>query len=171
MKALNSKYMRPPSSGMIVKDRIFLRPSNYYYRFAHSSVNGKKQTRDQIVGGAWWMDADAFNTIKQRASAVGSHLSSTARRDLAIARRWGGKVDIIVRALVVGPLAAYVGLGTYQVFEEGTDDDMPIWIPSREAIQIYVPGLREKDPASGAPIYREAFAHAEQIRIGWDPVC
>ena len=169
MYALNAKYMSPPQGGMIVKDEILLKPSHYYYRFAHSTVSGKRQNRDQIVGGAWWLDADVFNTIKQKAGRSGSHLSAAARRDLAIARRWGGKVDIVVRALVIGPLAAYVGLGTYQTFDAATEDDLPAWIPAAEAIQLYVPGLRQKDPGSGEPIYRRAFAHVEQLRIGWDP--
>jgi len=171
VKALNSKFMVRPRSGMIVKDEILLTPSHYYYRFAHSMVKGRRQTRDEIVGGAWWVDADVYNTIKQRALQADSHLSSTARRNLAIARRWEGKADIVVRALVLGPLAGYVGIGTFQVFENEAEGDLRVWIPSREAIQLYVPGLKEKNPATGALIYRDAFARVEQTRIGWDPTC
>ena len=167
--ALNAKYLRRPRSGMIVKDQVLLAPAQYYYRFAHSMVKGQRQTRDQIIGGAWWVDADVFNTIRNKAERLESHLSSEARRDLAIARRWEGKVDIVVRALLTGPLFAYIGVGTYQVFEDEVDNDLSIWIPSAEAIQIYIPGLKEKNPQTGYPIYRDAFAHAEQIRIGWDP--
>ncbi|MFL9900294.1 hypothetical protein PQR71_19415 [Paraburkholderia fungorum] len=171
VNALNAKYAHRPKSGMIVKDQIVLQPAQYYYRFAHSMVKGQRQTRDQIIGGAWWIDADVFNTIKNRAERSESHLSSAARRNLAIAKRWEGKVDIVVRALLVGPLLAYIGPGTYQVFEDSVPDDLSIWIPSPDAIQIYIPGLREKNPTTGSPIYRDAFAHAEQIRIGWDPTC
>lgn len=169
MRALNSKYAIPPRSGMIVKDEMLLSPSHYYYRFAHSMVRGVRQTRDQIVGGAWWVDADTFNSIKQRAIRSQSHLSATARRDLAVARRWKGKLDIVVRGLVVGPLIAYAGIGTIQSFEEATDDDESAWIPHPGTMQLYVPGLREKDPASNQPIYRRAFAHLGQTRIGWGP--
>jgi hypothetical protein len=166
---LNAKYACRPKSGMIVKDQIILKPAQYYYRFAHSMVKGNRQTRDQIVGGAWWIDADVFNTIRHKAARSESHLSSEARRDLAIARRWAGRVDVVVRALLVGSLLAYVELGAYRVFEEELENDLSIWIPSPDAIQLYVSGLREKNPATGYPIYREAFAHIEQIRIGWDP--
>ena len=154
---------------MIVKDEIILKRSHYYYRFAHSMVRGVRQSREQIVGGAWWVDADVFNTIQQRAKRSESHLSATARRDLAVARRWEGKMDIVVRALVVGVLAAYEGVGTIQSFESATDEDESVWIPYAEAVQLYVPGLREKDPATGSPLYTVAFAHVEQTRIGWDP--
>lgn len=167
--ALNAKYLCRPKSGMIVKDQVLLKPSQYYYRFAHSMVKGKRQTRDQIVGGSWWVDADVFNTIEHHAQQSESHLSSVARRDLAIAKRWNGKLDIVVRALLVGPLFAYVGIGTYQVFDDEVEGDLPIWIPSPSAIQIYIPGLQEKSVKTGNPVYRDAFATAEQIRIGWDP--
>jgi hypothetical protein len=169
VKALNSKFMAPPKSGMIVREVILLQPAHYYYRFAHSMVRGSQQTRDQIIGGAWWMEADVFNTIKQRALRSGSHVTAAARRDLAIAKRWEGKLDIIVRALIVGPIAGYKGTGTIQSFESMTDNDQSVWIPYGGASQIYVPGLREKHPTSGARIYTLAFAHAEQNRVGWDP--
>ena len=74
-----------------------------------------------------------------------------------------------MRALVVGPLAAYIGVGTYQTFDGATEDDYSAWIPAPEAVQIYIPGLKERNPETGAPIYRDAFAHMEQTRIGWDP--
>lgn len=169
MKALNSKFMVRPKSGMIVKEEIILSPSHYYYRFAHSMVRGVRQSRNQIVGGAWWMDADVFNTIKQRATRSESHLSATARRDLAVARRWDGKMDIVVRALVVGSLAAYKGIGTIQSFDSATDRDESVWIPYSGARQLYIPGLLQKDPSTGSLLYTLAFAHVEQDRIGWDP--
>jgi hypothetical protein len=83
----------------------------------------------------------------------------------------GSKADIVVRALVLGPLAAYVGIGTFQVFENEAEGDLRVWIPSREAIQLYVPGLKAKNAATGALIYRDAFARVEQTHIGWDPTC
>lgn len=169
MKALNSRWMQRPRSGMIVKDEVLLKPSHAYYRFAHSMVGGRRQNRDQIMGGAWWVDADVFATIRHKAARSGSHLSDAARRDLAIARRWQGKVDIVVRGLLVAPLAAYVGTGSWQVFEHDDPDDLPAWIPAAEAVQLYVPGLREKNPATGHPIYRDAFAQMAQQRIGWGP--
>ena len=169
VKALNSKFMTPPSSGMIVKEEILLTLSHYYYRFAHSMVRGVRQRRDQILGGVWWVDADVFNTIKHRALRSDSHLSATARRDLAVARRWEGKLDIVVRALVVKPIAAFKGVGTIQAFESTTSEDESAWIPYAGAVQIYVPGLLQKDAATGSRIYQLAFAHVEQTRIGWDP--
>ena len=169
MKTLNAKFMAPPKSGMIVKEQIILSHSHYFYRFAHSMVRGVRQSRDQIVGGAWWMDADVFNAIKHRATHSESHLSATARRDLAVARRWEGKMDIVVRALVVGALAAYKGVGTIQSFDSATEVDESAWIPYSGAIQLYVPGLLEKDPSTGSLLYALAFAHVEQTRIGWDP--
>lgn len=114
------------------------------------------------------MDADVFNTIKQKATRTESHLGATARRDFAVARRWGGKLDIVVRALLVGPLLGYFGIGTIQTFDADSDDDLPVWIPASEALQIYIPGLREKDPQSGELIFAVAFRQLTQERIGWD---
>jgi hypothetical protein len=168
-KALNAKYLSRPKSGMIVKDEGLLPQSHYYYRFAHSNVKGKRQTREQIVGGAWWMSADVFNTIRHKAEDTDSHLSATARRDLAVPRRWRSKVDIVVRALLTRPLWAYFGIGTFQIFDEDVAGDLPVWIPAREAMQIYIPGLREKESQTGAPIFQLAFQHVSQDRIGWDP--
>ena len=162
--------MKAPSSGMIVKEEIMLSPSHYYYRFAHSMVNGTHQTRERILSGAWWLDADTFNTIKQRSTSSGTHLSSAARNSLAIARRWGGKVDIIVRGLLTGPLLAYRGIGTIQHFDGATGDDYQTWMPAYDVYQIYIPGLHEKNPQTGNKIYVDAFEHLQQIKIGWDPM-
>lgn len=190
MKALNTKFMQRPMSGMIVKDERMLAPSHYYYRFSHSMVHGKHQSRDQIMSGAWWLDADAFNTIKHRSLHSGTHLSTMARHNCAVARRWGGKVDIVVRGLLTGPLLGFYGTGTVQSFlsgvEEGREDkltpgelkkralqeatDLPLWLPARDIVQIYIPGLAEKNPYTGNRIFTDAFEHLEQRRIGWDPV-
>jgi hypothetical protein len=170
LKALNAKYMTPPAAGMIVKLEELLPAGRYYYRFAHSMVNGRRQTREQIVSGAWWMSFDTYNTIQQRSKDSGTHLSSMARSSMAIARRWGGKVDIVVRGLLREPLLAYQGIGTIQAFAGQHDDDYSAWVPAIGAIQIYIPGLRAKNPQTGKPIYMDAFAHIEQTRIGWDPM-
>lgn len=193
MKALNAKFMQRPKSGMIVKDERMLAPSHYYYRFAHSMVHGKHQNRDQIMSGAWWLDADAFNTIKQRSLHSGTHLSGLARHSCAIARRWGGKVDIVVRGLLTGPLLGFYGIGTIQTFptsgqeanenagwkpkpgeakqrELEEESDLSVWLPARDIIQIYIPGLAEKNAHTGNRIFRDAFEHLEQIKIGWDPM-
>jgi hypothetical protein len=196
MKALNSKFISKPKSGMIVKDERLLKPSHYYYRFAHSMVNGKTQSRDQIVGGAWWMDADTFNTIKQRAENSSTHLSDMARLNLAIAKIWGGKVDVVVRALLKDSIYGYYGIGTiiqtYDIKIDGDfiidnenrklspsqlkksqqnlDEDLPFWLPANDVIQIYIPGLKEKNPQTGNRIYQDAFTHIEQIKIGWGKI-
>lgn len=173
MKSLNAKYLARPKSGMIVKEERLLARSHYYFRFAHSMVAGKRQTRDQIVGGAWWLDADAFNTIRQRSKDSGTHLSSMARYSCAIARRWTGKVDIVVKALLAAPLTAYIGIGTiqdfYQPFQDEPDDDLSTWIPATDIAQIFIPGLQQRNPQTGNRVYADAFQHVEQTRIGWDP--
>lgn len=169
MKALNARHMTRPTSGMIVKREELLTPGKYYYRFAHSMVGGLQQKREQIVSGAWWMNFDTFNTIRQRSRRSGTHLSAMARYSLAIARRFGGKVDIVVRGLLREPLFAYMGIGTIQSFESQRDDDCRSWVPAPDAIQIYIPGLREKNPKTGRLIYEDAFEDIKQERIGWDP--
>lgn len=169
MDALNAKHMVRPTSGMIVKREELLTVGRYYYRFAHSMVDGRRQQREQIVSGAWWMSVDTFATIQQRSKRSGTHLSTMARQSLAIARRWRGKVDIVVRAMLREPLLAYVGLGTIQTFDTRRDDDHRSWVPAHDAIQIYIPGLRAKNPRTGNAIYEDAFGPIEQDRIGWDP--
>lgn len=190
MKALNAKFMQRPKSGMIVKEQKMLAPSHYYYRFAHSMVGNRRQTRDEIMSGAWWIDADAFNTIKQRSLLSGTHLSGMARHSCAIARRWGGKVDIVVRGLLAGPLLGFYGIGTVQSFRPATNEaesdpetplesderarqeqgDLSLWMPARDIVQIYIPGLAQKNPHTGNRLFTDAFEHLEQVKIGWDPM-
>lgn len=155
---------------MIVKEERMLTTSHYYYRFAHSMVRGKRQNREMILSGAWWMDADTFNTIKQRSSHSGTHLSSMARYSCAIARRWEGKVDIVVRALLTGPLLAYYGIGTIQTFDEDNEDDLSVWYPAHDIVQIYIPGLGATNALTGNKVFADAFSHLEQTKIGWDPM-
>jgi hypothetical protein len=71
-------------------------------------------------------------------------------------------MDIVVRALVVEPLAAYKGVGTIQSFDSVTVEDESVWIPYSGAIQLYVPGLLEKDASTGSLLHIIAFAHVEK---------
>ena len=50
------------------------------------------------------------------------------------------------------------------------ESDLSVWLPARDIIQIYIPGLAEKNPHTGNRIFRDAFEHLEQIKIGWDPM-
>lgn len=99
----------------------------------------------------------------------GTHLSAMARNSCAIARRWGGKVDVVVRGLLTGPLLGYYGIGTIQAFEKAEEDDFSAWVPANDIVQIYIPGLSDKNPQTGNRIFADAFEHLEQTRIGWAP--
>jgi hypothetical protein len=173
MKSLNAKFLVRPKSGMIVKDERQLACSHYYYRFAHSMVGGKRQTREQIMGGAWWLDADTYNTIRHRSEDSGTHLSTMARHSCAVARRWEGRLDIVVRGLLTAPLTVYIGIGTvqdfYMPFQDEPEGDLSTWMPAFDVAQIYIPGLLMKNPETGNRIYADAFQQMSQTRIGWDP--
>jgi hypothetical protein len=109
----------------------------YYYRFA----NGTSPRAVQL-GGGWWIDFEAFNTIQRFATDNAYRLKDAARLMLALPYDWT-KVDIQVRALLRSPLRAYTGLGKVAQGKTSGPNNDDTWTPTQniKVRQLYIPGL------------------------------
>jgi len=125
------------TGGIVMPEPTRLPADNYYYRFASSMSERSAQ-----LGGGWWVDFDAFNTIQRFAQNNGYRLKDAARLMLALPYSWT-KVDLLIRALLKFPLRAYTGLGKPAQGPSGGADKGTMWIPTQhiKVRQLYVPGL------------------------------
>jgi hypothetical protein len=111
--------------------------------------------------------------VARSASNAQEQLADVFRRFGAIAKRWGGSGDLIVKAKLAAPLNAYIGPGTVQDFRgvKGEIDnnrwDMPLWVPSAGLPQVYIPLAKKGDPASS--VARSALRDIYIVPIDkWD---
>ena len=125
------------TGGIAMPQPTRLPSGQYYYRFASSSSSKPAQ-----LGGGWWIDYEAFRTIKEFASDNGYRLKDAARLMLALPYDWT-KVDVLIRALLKVPLRAYTGAGKTAQGKPGGADRGTKWIPTQhiKVRQIYIPGL------------------------------
>ncbi len=125
------------SGGIVMPAETRMPAGMYYYRFASSS-----SARPAQLGGGWWVDFEAFQTIDAFAKRNGYRLKDAARLTLALPYNWT-KVDLLIRALLRSPLRAYTGLGKPAQGGVGGADQGTKWIPTQhvKVRQLYVPGL------------------------------
>lgn len=143
--ALNAKVARAPRAGMIVRSKEILEPGLLLFKLGHRFVKGTRQVDEDVLRSPWWFTAATVEAISLGAESGGPGLSDAFRRGGAIARRWGGSADLVVRARMRASLVAYIGPGTIQDFRSddaaGADAiaDMPLWVPSPSIAQVYIP--------------------------------
>ncbi|MFZ0957536.1 MAG: hypothetical protein WAN60_14405 [Candidatus Sulfotelmatobacter sp.] len=125
------------SGGIIMPAETRMPSGMYYYRFASSSSTVPAQ-----LGGGWWIDFEAFQTIEAFAKKNGYRLKDAARLMLALPYDWT-RVDVRIRALLRSPLRAYTGFGKPAQGGAGAADRGTKWIPTQhiKVRQLYVPGL------------------------------
>lgn len=125
------------TGGIAMPQPTRLPSGQYYYRFASSTTSRAAQ-----VGGGWWIDFEAFNTIRQFAAGNAYRLKDAARLILALPYDWT-KVDIQIRAFLRSPLRAYTGLGKVAQGRGGGPNDTDTWTPAQHVTvrQLYIPGL------------------------------
>jgi hypothetical protein len=125
------------TGGITLPQPTRLPAGQYYYRFASST-----SSRSTQLGGAWWIDFEAFKTVERFAGQNGYRLKDAARLMLALPYDWT-KVDLRVRALLTVPLRAYTGVGKPAQGNEGGADKGTSWIPTQHVRvrQLYIPGL------------------------------
>lgn len=137
--AARSKSLAFARRGISMPDETKLRPGQILYRFAHSN-----KTYDEGVAGAWWMTDATFDYLRQRASEVGQHgredraVRSLYRQKLAVPAKFG-RADMVVRAVVAGPLRAWTGRGK-QVHDTDSGGQ-ETFVGAFEVAQLCIPGL------------------------------
>jgi hypothetical protein len=145
------------NGGIAMPQPTRLPAGNYYYRFASSAASRPAQ-----LGGAWWIDFEAFRTLERFAAGNRYRLKDAARLLLALPYDWT-KVDLLVRALLRVPLRAYTGLGKAAQGGRSGPDKGTNWIPTQhvQIRQLYIPGLLVRGRKQ--QLYETVFAQPVQI--------
>lgn len=128
------------------------------YRFASSASPPQAQ-----LGGGWWIDHEALQTIRGFAQRNGYTLREAARLMLALPYAWT-RVDRLVRALPAQPLRAWTGYGKPVQAPAGGADRGTRWIPTQHlrVRQLYLPGLFV--PGRQPQLYETAFAQPPTVK-------
>lgn len=157
--ALNSQIARRPVRGMIVRSEEVLEPGVSLFKLGNRFVKGRRLSDIEMASSPWWLSEGSVEVILKSAQAGDARLSEAFRRFGAVAKRWGGSADHIVKAIIAGPVISYIGPGTVQDFrdiegESKTNEwDMPLWCPPPNIPQIYIPVALK----TGVSIARAAF--------------
>lgn len=170
--AANEAIAKPPTSGMIVRSKETLEPGQVIFKLGHRFVGNNRLLNEEIISASWWFTSGAIELISKTWNGEGS-LSDTFRLFGAIAKRWGGSADLIVKAKIMKPLVAYIGPGTIQDFrclekEEGNNLwDLPLWVPSPSIPQLFIPLAHKGDNSSS--VAKQALTDVYLIPIDkWD---
>jgi len=141
------------TGGILMPQPTRMSAGQYYYRFASSTSSRAAQ-----IGGGWWIDYEAFNTIETFARTHGYRLKDAARLMLALPYDWT-KVDLQIRACLKVLLRAYTGFGKPARGGAGNADKGTQWIPTQyqRVRQLYVPGLYVKGRSQ--QLWESVFDH------------
>lgn len=124
--------------GIIAPQEIKLRPGQILFRFGHSSAS-----YDQTVGGLWWMTDATFHHVMRTAQTISPNMRPDRavrdlyRQKLAVPGRFGPS-DMVVRAVVAGPLRAWTGRGKAV---GGGSGEQSTFVGAFEVAQLCIPGL------------------------------
>ena len=169
----NERFAERPRAGMIVRSKETLESGLTIFKLGHRFDRHVRQTDLEVISKPWWFTAATVELICSRARAAGEQLADVFRRFGAVARRWGGSGDLIVKARLAEPLIGYIGPGTIQDFrddpaqQENNAWDMPLWVPSPGIPQLYVPLMRRGDVSTS--IAREVLSDVYVVPIDkWD---
>jgi hypothetical protein len=130
--------------------RVHLPVGQRIYRF------GSTTAPDLWYTGGWWMRFEDVTKVRASSEAAGISLGYAARRLLAVRYEWPGKVNVLVSAIVAGPLDAYAGKGRVQDrFSPGEPPPGAYeWHPPPDVMQLYIPGLADDPAVKGMPLKR-----------------
>jgi hypothetical protein len=170
---LNDHLAHPPKSGMIVRSKLVLSPGLKIFKLGHRFDKNARQDDEQVIAKPWWFTEGTVELICQTSERSGETLADAFRRFGAVAKRWGGSADLIVKAEVAEPIVAYIGPGTTQDFRNQPGEsinntwDMPLWVPSANIPQIYIPLANKSKP--GSSIAKSALYNIYVVPLDkWD---
>jgi hypothetical protein len=170
---LNGHLAHPPKSGMIVRSKLVLSPGLQIFKLGHRFDKMARQDDVQVISKPWWFTEGTVELICQTAERSGDMLADAFRRFGAVAKRWGGSADLIVKAEIAEPLIAYIGPGTIQDFLNQPHEsfnntwDLPLWVPSPNIPQIYIPLANRSE--SGSSIAKNVLDNIYIVPIDkWD---
>lgn len=171
--SLNKELAARPRGGMIVRSVEVLEPGLTLFKLGHRFVNDRRQSDLEIASSPWWFTQATVEHICQSSSRSNSPLSDTFRRYGAIAKRWGGTGDLVLKATLRSRVTAYIGPGTIQDFrnqaghEDDNTRDLPLWVPSASIPQVHITLMSRGNIESS--LAKEAFSSVFVVPIDkWD---
>src|SRR5882672_3969701 len=129
---LNQHIACAPRRGMIVRSKETIGPGVVVFKLGHRFDGNTRQSDLEVISTPWWFTKGTIELISKASASSGSRMSDMLRQFGAIAKRWNGSGDLIVKADIDAPVIAYIGPGTIQDFRgvEGQEAnnlwDMPL---------------------------------------------
>jgi hypothetical protein len=160
---------------MIVRSKEVLEPGLTIFKLGHRFIKSNRLSDEDVICSPWWFSSGTVEVICNTWSGHDS-LSDTFRRFGAIAKRWGGAADLIVKAKINKPVVAYIGPGTVQDFRKNpaeTKDskwDMPLWVPSPSIPQIHITLRKDRKDDNGKMIKRTSIGREALTEIYIIPI-
>lgn len=161
--AVNAGFAKRPTKGMIVRSEEILEPGVTLFKLGHRFVRGKRLSDIEIVSSPWWLSEASVEMVMQSAAGGDARLSEAFRRFGAIAKRFKGSGDNIVKVTTAASLLSYIGPGTIQDFRNINDEvknnewDMPLWCPPSNIPQIYIPVVHRRQTYGDINVTRAAY--------------
>jgi hypothetical protein len=126
--------------GVLIPRPVDLKAGQVLYRF-YDSNNAPLPKHG--ADGAWWIEHEYIERMKQFTALRDSSLAYTARLFAAIADEWEN-VDSIVRCQLKQPLKALKGRGRQLEGSEKDQRNLPTTHPLQDVLeiyQLYLPGV------------------------------
>jgi hypothetical protein len=114
----------------------------------------------------WWCSAEDFDTTLERCKNLQISLRRYARSRLAVKWEWNNSMDNLLRARILQPVYAFVGLTKWQNTRFSIDKEATALPANRLALiggdlQYCVPNL------TNAHITKQSCTLADQLPVGW----
>lgn len=167
---INTPFAKTPQRGMIVRSQETIEPGIDLVKFGHRFVNGQRMSDIEVVSTPWWLTKETAEYIIERADASDARLADVFRRFGAVAKRWGGSGDLVVKVTVAKAVMACIGPGTVQDFrgQKGEEIrnqwDAPLWVPSPLIAQVHIP-VAERSRVKQTTVARQAYRNAFVVSI------
>lgn len=140
------------SKGVLSPRPVDLKAGQVLYRFYNSN---NAPLPKHGADGAWWIEHEYIERMKQFAALRGFSFAYTARLFAAIADEWD-EVDSLVRCQLKQPLKALKGRGRQLEGSEKDQRNLPTAHPLQgvlEIYQLYLPGVGGGDSRVNSALF------------------
>lgn len=135
---------------------VLLRPGQPLFRWADSKGDGGPEKR---AASPWWTSKRGAQRILAETRREGMRDTSKHARNYSnIARRWNSDLGVVVHAVVVMPINAFMGVGR-DIHDETYDE---VW--NSRGLQLYIPNMMQYEGGKWV-LSDEAKKHLRIVRV------
>lgn len=112
------------------------------HRFRLNKATGTKvpNAPDAVFDSPWWSTYYDFNKVTWASGDADQ--AKAARNAFAIHPGWGGDCTLFASIVLTTDLSVWYGIGKAVTAAELVTDQLSVYFPSEDILQIYIPGLK-----------------------------